>query len=222
MGLPIWQPKDEHHHSQKQLLQQQQRNQKLASSKQHQASPLPPPRFQAQYRLYRRRRSTTIGSPNTYYLAENEHHRTLHPLATEQTQHDPYFPLQRPYAAENQNLALPPFIADDLLAILTATSATLTSTSIPSSSSFSNNNNMGLIRSYDRAPSSSTSNTLSPSMTDTPPHATTTTAAAAAAASRLADLESRIVLAHHQVSDRLNVLGATMPDSSPPLITTTR
>ncbi|CAO3599167.1 unnamed protein product [Absidia cylindrospora] len=94
-----------------------------------------------------------------------------------------------------ENTTLPPFIADDLMAILTATSATLSSTSIPPSS---NNNS-----SYDRSPTSN--NALSPSMTE---NVTT---------SRLADLESSIVLAHHRVSDRLNLLGAT----SPPLITTT-
>ncbi|KAI8340830.1 hypothetical protein BC941DRAFT_418297 [Chlamydoabsidia padenii] len=119
------------------------------------------------------------------------------------------------------NMALPPFITDDLLSILTATSTTLISTtpspattnpplSSLTSSSTSNSNNdndttqptTDPLHSYDQNYTSLTRQV--DRMIGSPPYA-----------SRLEELELNIASVHHQVSDQLNQLGAsfTIPSS---------
>ncbi|ORZ22235.1 hypothetical protein BCR42DRAFT_388441 [Absidia repens] len=128
-----------------------------------------------------------------------------------------------------QHLALPPFITDDLLAILTATSTSLTSTNNtdsnnimanlptmndtnyshtlhrpPATSSPSHSTPTMPLRSYDRPANDTSVTRLVDVMIGLPPHA-----------SRWADLESNIASTHRRVCEQLNLLGSSLTASLP-------
>ncbi|CAO3595093.1 unnamed protein product [Absidia cylindrospora] len=121
-----------------------------------------------------------------------------------------------------QHLALPPFITDDLLAILTATSTTLTSTNNTDSNIMANLPTMNdtnyshtlppsspshsiptmPLRSYDRPDNDTSLTRLVDRMIGSPPHA-----------SRWADLESNIASTHRRVCEQLDRLGTSLTTS---------